>query len=86
MADEAGTLEELLEVREALIVGIVGNMPDGRRRFLVSFERSSPGWSLVGLDGDSELPAIRWRRQNLDKLDTDRRGGLIVRLEDVLGG
>jgi hypothetical protein len=60
-------------------------MPDGHRRFLVSFERGEPDWPLLGLNGVAELPAVRWRQHNLDKLGAQARATLVARLKDVLG-
>jgi predicted nucleotidyltransferase component of viral defense system len=79
------TLDELTAAREALIASVIGHMPDGHRRFLVSFERGAPDWSLLGLDGVADLPAVRWRQQNLDKLGKADRLALVARLEEVLG-
>ena len=39
----------------------------------VSFERGDPDWSLLPPEGVASLPAVRWRQQNLDKLDADAR-------------
>ena len=85
MTNEPVALDELLATREALIAEIVGNMPDEHRRFLVSFERGEPDWSLLALDDVADLPAVRWRQQNLDKLDEAARKSLVARLEEVLG-
>jgi hypothetical protein len=84
MTEESVTLDELIEAREALIDSIVGDMPDEHRRFLLSFERGSPNWDLLGLTGIAELPAVLWRQQNLDKLDQPARGALVARLEKAL--
>ena len=64
MTDEPLPLEELLAAREALIADIVGKMPKDHRRFLVSFEREKPDWTLLGLPGAAALPAIKRRQQN----------------------
>ncbi len=85
MTDEPVALDELLAAREVLIAEIVGNMPVEHRRFLVSFERGEPDWSLLALPNVADLPAVRWRQQNLDKLDDAARKSLVVRLEEVLG-
>lgn len=84
MTEEPVTLEELTSAREALIDVIVGNMPDKHRRFLVSFERGLPDWSLLALGGVAELPAVRWRQRNLDGMTTHARAELVARLENVL--
>jgi hypothetical protein len=68
-----------------MIREIVGRMPTAHRRFLVSFEKGAPDWALLGLSGIENLPAVRWRQQNLDKLAPSKRAALVTRLEEVLG-
>ncbi len=84
MTEEPVTLDALLEARETLIDEIVGNMPHEHRRFLVSFERGDPDWSLLPPKGLANLPAVRWRQQNLNKLNADARSALVVRLQEAL--
>jgi hypothetical protein len=60
-------------------------MPGDHRRFLLSFERGEPDWSLLGRDGVAQLPAVRWRQQNLDKLEAAARADLVARLQEALG-
>jgi hypothetical protein len=83
MTDEP-TLEELLAAREAFIKDIVGNMPPEHRRFLISFEKGKPEWDLLGLPHVADLPAVKWRQLNLDKLSAEKRGALVANLERVL--
>lgn len=64
MTDMPVTRQELERAREALIADIVGKMPQEHRQFLISFERGSPDWNLLGVPGAAKLPAVRWRRQN----------------------
>ena len=85
MTDHPVTPDELIAAREAATTGVVGNMPHDHRRFLLSFERGEPEWSLLGLDGVAELPAVRWRQQNLDKLGAVERAALVAGLEEALG-
>ena len=84
MTREPVALDDLLATREAMIAQVVGAMPDHHRAFLLSFERGRPDWSTIDLDAAAGLPAVRWRQQNLDRLDPDRRGALVARLEAVL--
>ncbi len=86
MTDAPVTIDELTTAREALINDIVGNMPPEHRRFLVSFERGTPEWPLLGLPHAAELPAVKWRQVNLDKLPAGKRAVLVARLEEVLSG
>jgi hypothetical protein len=84
MTAEPVTETELLAVRKRLIDAIVGDMPEAHRRFLVSFERGEPKWSLLGVAGVADLPAVQWRQHNLDTLTAKRRAELAVQLEAVL--
>jgi predicted nucleotidyltransferase component of viral defense system len=85
MTEHPVTLNDLLQAREALIGIIVGQMPDEHRRFLISFKRGEPDWRLLDLLGVEELPAVRWRLENLAKLDQTKRAALEARLRGVLG-
>jgi predicted nucleotidyltransferase component of viral defense system len=84
MTDKPVALDKLLAAREALIAEIVGKMPKNHRQFLVSFERGESDWTLLGLPGAAELPAIKWRQQKLDKLPAKKRAELVAALEKVL--
>jgi predicted nucleotidyltransferase component of viral defense system len=84
MTAEPVSLDELLAARESLIDIIVGQMPQEHRRFLVSFERGQPDWQLLEVPAAPELPAVRWRQQNLDKMASAARAQLVSRLEAVL--
>lgn len=84
MTDETVTLDELHEEREILISDVVGNMPEDHKKFLLSFERGEADWNLLGLPGAAELPAIKWRQENLNKLSKEARAGLVAALEKVL--
>jgi predicted nucleotidyltransferase component of viral defense system len=77
-------LDELLRTREELIKVMVAEMPDAHRRFLISFERGAPDWPLLGVEGAAELPAVKRRQQNLDRMKADERAALVARLEEVL--
>jgi predicted nucleotidyltransferase component of viral defense system len=84
MTDAPVSIEELVVAREALIADIVGKMPADHRRFLISFERGEPEWPLLGLPHASELPAVKWRQLNLDKLTPEKRAALVESLEKAL--
>jgi predicted nucleotidyltransferase component of viral defense system len=77
-------LDDLLTAREALISEIVGSMPDTHRQFLLAFERGEPDWSTISLEAADDLPAVRWRQQNLNSLSTVKREMLVKQLEEVL--
>jgi predicted nucleotidyltransferase component of viral defense system len=84
MTENPVTLNDLLQAREDLIGIIVGKMPEEHRRFLISIKRGEPDWALLGLPGVEDLPAVRWRLENLAKLDKTKRDAMIARLSEVL--
>ena len=77
-------LEELEAARETLIAEIVGNMPAAHRHFLLSFERGEPDWDMLGLPNVADLPAVRWRQLNLNKLPPKKRAALVEALAKAL--
>ena len=77
-------LEDLLQTREELIAEIVGLMPDTHRRFLLSFKQGEPDWSLLDVPHAKTLPAVRWKLENLSRMDAQQRAESIARLEEVL--
>lgn len=85
MTEEPVPLAELEETREAMIKVIVDDMPDAHRKFLISFEQGAPDWDLLGLPGVPDLPAVKWRQFNLDKLPKEKRAALVAALKKALG-
>lgn len=84
MVDEPVSLDDLLKAREDLIREIVGNMPEEHRRFLLSLKCGEPDWSLLDLPGTQDLPAVRWKLENLGRMGADRRRKLLKALSDAL--
>lgn len=84
MTENPVTLNDLLHTREDLIGIIVGEIPEEHRRFLISIKRGEPDWALLDLPGVKDLPAVRWRLNNLAKLDKTKRAALVARLSKVL--
>ncbi|UVO35551.1 hypothetical protein KUL72_29565 [Bradyrhizobium arachidis] len=50
----------------------------------MSFERGQPDWDLLGVPRAINLPAVKWRQQNLNKLSKEKRDRLVADLEKVL--
>ncbi|MCC4246353.1 nucleotidyl transferase AbiEii/AbiGii toxin family protein [Stappia indica] len=84
MTEEIVAIDELIETRREMIDLLIGGMPDRHRAFLMGFERGAPDWSLLHLPDIADLPAIRWRQRNLDKLDQAQRSSLVDLLQASL--
>jgi predicted nucleotidyltransferase component of viral defense system len=85
MVDRPVSLADLVKAREDLIAEVVGNMPEEHKRFLVSVKKGEPGWPLLELPGAKDLPAVRWKLENIRKLDAGRRAQLLKGLNEALG-
>ena len=68
MTTEPVTLEALFETRERLFSELPTALDANEREFLRTLARVEPDWSLLGIPHLEELPAIRWRLQNLEQL------------------
>ena len=83
MTTELVGLEELVATREEMIEAIVAQMPDEHRAFLVGVERGEIDWNLSGLTDAANLPAVRWKLTNLDRLEAERRHRQAEKLEGI---
>jgi predicted nucleotidyltransferase component of viral defense system len=84
MVDKPVTLDELVAAREVFIAKAVGEMPAAHRMFLIAFVRGEPDWASIGLPGAANLPAVKWRQLNLDKLTAEKRAAEADSIERVL--
>ncbi len=84
MTEEVIAIEELIKTQHEMIKTLIGGMPDHHRAFLIGFERGEPDWSLLRISHVAELPAIRWRQRNLDKLNPEQRSDLVELLRASL--
>jgi predicted nucleotidyltransferase component of viral defense system len=84
MTNQAVTIDELLNAREQMIAEVVGKMPADHRKFVLGLKRGEADWKLLKVPGAEGLPAVRWRLQNLAKMDKEKRAALIARLQKIL--
>jgi predicted nucleotidyltransferase component of viral defense system len=85
MVEQPVSLDDLLKAREDLITEIVGKMPEEHKRFLISVKKGEPVWSLLDLPDAKDLPAVRWKLENLAKLSEKKRSELLEGLTAALG-
>ncbi|MEI9850776.1 MAG: hypothetical protein WDN24_07845 [Sphingomonas sp.] len=84
MTQDAVALAELEDRAHGDHCAMVADMPEGHRRFLVGFKRGEPDWELLGIPEARHLPAVLWKRRNLDRLPADKRRELADARERVL--
>lgn len=68
MTDEPVSVEELKLIRVKLRKDIIDSLGDKRKSFLFSFNACEPDWSLLPFSNVADLPAIRWKMKNLQRL------------------
>ncbi len=81
------SLEELLETRERLIHDINVNMTENERQFLLSVKNKTPDFSLLEMKNPeliAELPSVKWRLINLEKMSAEKHKQAYINLESVL--
>ena len=84
MPEEPVTLEDLERARLELIAAVRARLRDPEKEFLVSFKRGEPRWDLLAVEHAAELPAVRWKLQNLGRMGEERRRAAVAGLERAL--
>ncbi len=68
MARNRVNLDSLIEARRRLRADLLSMLTLNHREFLLSLVRGSPNWGLMQCRHLLELPAIRWKLENLSRL------------------
>jgi Nucleotidyl transferase AbiEii toxin, Type IV TA system len=68
MTKEPLVLDELLKVRIALFSELPSALTDAQREFLLGLVQCKPDWSLMSCPHLQNMPAIRWKITNLQRL------------------
>lgn len=61
-------LDELLAIRKHLITDIQSRLTGPTAEFLLGLQAGRPNFEVLGFSNASELPAVRWKLQNLKRL------------------
>ena len=61
-------LKRLLETRQWLMKELPESPTESHRRFLAGLVRGEPDWSMMQCPHLQDLPALRWKLENLTKL------------------
>lgn len=88
MTFEAVKLEELIAIRPAMLKALQKHFTARDHAFLLSFKSGNPDWILFDYPNAAELPAIRWKLQNIIKLAENqaKHEEQIAKLKEVLDG
>jgi predicted nucleotidyltransferase component of viral defense system len=72
MTTDPVDLESLVAARKRLFAELPAKLTANHREFLVGFARATPDWSLLACTHAKDLPAIRWRLQNLEQFRNEK--------------
>ncbi len=67
------SLAELEDVQRKVRDELPKQLDEGERRFLVSLVSNAPDWSLIGIPHLKDMPAIRWKLTNLERLKRENK-------------
>ena len=83
MTTEPVSLESLLETRDWLFETLPASITADERRYLLSLKAATPDWSVLPFPGLAELPSIKWKLQNIERLK-DRNASKYKSMYDLL--
>jgi len=83
MTAEPVALDELIATQNRLIRELQEGLDADERKFLILLVRNQPDWSLLGIPHLAELPGIRWKLQNLERLASSRIKGFHAQAEKL---
>lgn len=61
-------IKALLDARERLVAELHGGLDADEKTFLISLAAAQPDWGRLSIPHLNQLPAIRWKLDNLQKL------------------
>jgi predicted nucleotidyltransferase component of viral defense system len=80
--------DDYINTRIVLIETITNRLETTDKEFLLSFEMGEPEWDLFAIEKLKELPAVKWKLLNIDRLKTqnpDKHKKLIETFRKDLG-
>ncbi len=68
MTSEPINLDDLLNTQQQLMAELPQALTQNHRNFLLSLVKATPDWSLLPFNHLQDMPAIKWKLQNLSNL------------------
>jgi predicted nucleotidyltransferase component of viral defense system len=84
MTTESVKLDDLLDARANLIKKIKESLTDNEKKFLLLWKNKNPEWMLLGINGVENMPGVRRRLMNLERLDPEKHKVAYHKLEKYL--
>jgi predicted nucleotidyltransferase component of viral defense system len=84
MAERQVTCEELVHVRKKVISAVRSSLTAPERQFLLSIKSGTPKWNLLEIPEIERLPAIRWKLDNIKRMEKKEHNTAMAKLARVL--
>ena len=84
MTTDEVKLNELLETRNKLVSMTKNSLTEDEKQFLLSVKMNKPEWELLDLKGVQNLPAVRWKLLNIQKMDKTKHSKAVEKLRNYL--
>jgi predicted nucleotidyltransferase component of viral defense system len=81
MPTEPVELDDLLNARTELIKQIKGSLTADEITFILSVKNKQPQWELLGLAGIEDLPGVKYKLMNLERMDPEKHMKAYEKLE-----
>lgn len=65
------SLDDLKAARRRMTEDLLARLDDNAMRFLLSLHDGEPDFEAIGLPQAATLPAVRWKRLNLEAEDAE---------------
>lgn len=80
MTTEPIELKVLTDTRSELIQHLHQKMTKSHKEFLIGFKKGNPDWSLLPFENIDQLPSVKWKILNLEKMDEVKRSEALEKL------
>ena len=60
------------------------NLTEKERRFILSVKMGEPQWDLLEFEHIKNLPAVQWKLENINRMDTKKHQIAIDKLKNFL--
>ena len=84
MTTEDVKLSELTDTRTELIKNIKTSLTEDEIKFLLSFKNNKPQWDLLGVDNIKDLPGVRYKLLNINRMNPEKHKQAYEKLRQYL--
>ena len=74
------TLDELNHAREELVSQLLSGLTESEKQFIISVKSKNPQWDLIDVKHVKDLPAVKWKLLNLEKMDKNSHKEALTKL------